>query len=221
MQDYDRRSLLRYGALATGTALAGCTSGFDDDDDDTDGTDATTDDAPATTTETETTTDDAPPGGDVLGGPDDLRSSAAVGALTLGGEQGAGQYVFSPAVVWLEQDATVSWTVASGSHAITAYHPDNDQPQRVPDDAEAFDSGILESGGTFEHTFGEPGVYNYYCTPHRGLGMVGFVVVDGPRGGPGASAPTDVESDAETSSLQRLLQLAGIGADDADSEEAS
>jgi plastocyanin len=35
-------------------------------------------------------------------------------------------------------------------------------------------------GDTYEHTFGEPGTYNYYCTIHgtSAKGMVGVVVVE-------------------------------------------
>ena len=34
------------------------------------------------------------------------------------------------------------------------------------------------SGETFEVTFDEVGTYPYYCSPHRGLGMTGNVIVE-------------------------------------------
>ncbi|MFT4882108.1 MAG: hypothetical protein ACI9HI_002128, partial [Salinirussus sp.] len=41
-----------------------------------------------------------------------------------------------------------------------------------------FESDLLaEAGVNFEHTFEEDGIYTYYCTPHRGLGMKGAIVV--------------------------------------------
>jgi plastocyanin len=201
MRTYDRRTLLRLGGVATTVALAGCSSG--DEDEDPTETDAAT--------PTSTPSGDAPPGGDVLGGPDDLQSSATVEALSLDSDQGAGEFVFSPAVVWVESGATVTFEDVSGSHSATAYHSDNGKVGRTPPDAEPFDSGVMSEGKSFEHTFSTPGVHNYYCSPHEGLGMVGLVVVEEPMGGPGTTDPGDVESSAAAENLARLLELAGIG----------
>ena len=43
---------------------------------------------------------------------------------------------------------------------------------------DSFDE-ILPQGGEVRHTFETPGIYNYYCRPHAGLGMVGTIVVAG------------------------------------------
>jgi plastocyanin len=198
----ERRRLIT--AAAAGLAgLAGCTT-----------EQATESDAPGeepSATATPTATDAAaPPGADQLGGPDDLQSSPTVEALSLDADQGAGQFVFSPAVVWVEPGATVTWAIESGSHSATAYHPDNGTSRRAPEGAAAFDSGVL-SEGTFEHTFETEGVYNYHCTPHEGLGMVGLVVVGGADGGPGTTDPGDVESSTAGENLSRLLEVAGVG----------
>jgi len=92
-----------------------------------------------------------------------------------------GGYHFEPHVVRVNVGGTVTWTNESGSHSTTAYHPDNDQPQLVPDGAAAWDSGIVsDEGATFEHTFETEGVYHYYCTPHESLGMIGTVIVGEP-----------------------------------------
>ena len=88
--------------------------------------------------------------------------------------------------------------------------PNFDRPMRMPTDGEPFDSEVLSEGGSFEHTFETPGVYNYFCRPHVGLGMVGLVIVEGSEGGPGASGITDV-SGAAAQNLGRLLDLAGVG----------
>ena len=183
IDDIDRRTLLRLGGVAAIGALAGCNS--------QQGSEAT---STATTTPTSTATATAtateasgtnPPGADQLGGPDDLQSSATVEATMLSSDQGAGQHVNTPAVVWVEQGATVTWNIAEGSHSITAYHPDFDRSLRIPEGVTPFDSGILSAGESFEHTFDTPGVYNYFCRPHEGLGMVGVVIVGAPAGGPG------------------------------------
>lgn len=101
---------------------------------------------------------------------------------------------FSPHVVWVKPGGTVTWTNESGAHTVTAYAPANDKPQRIPSDAEAFDSGTLsEEGATYEVTFETPGVYDYYCVPHETTGMVGSVIVGKPdaHGQPGLKEPQD------------------------------
>ncbi|WP_254841356.1 plastocyanin/azurin family copper-binding protein [Natronomonas marina] len=201
MSNYNRRTLLHLGGVTAAAALAGCSGGQDDqvNPTDTSGDDPTATDA-----------GDSTPGADVLGGPDDLQSSATVEALSLEEDRGAGQFVFSPAVAWVESGSTVTFEDISGSHSVTAYHSGNDKPNRVPSGAEAFDSGVMSEGDTFEHTVSETGVYNYYCTPHEGLGMVGLVVVEEPAGGPGTEPPENLESSSAAENLSRLLELAGV-----------
>jgi hypothetical protein len=36
----------------------------------------------------------------------------------------------------------------------------------------------VQAQGSFAHSFGESGVYRYYCKPHVSLGMKGVVVVE-------------------------------------------
>jgi plastocyanin len=199
MQRFDRRTLLELGGVTAVAALAGCAGVQDDGQSDGDENGGTG------------TADGGTPGADVHGGPDDLRTSVAVEALSLEEDRGAGQFVFSPAVVWVEADTTVTFEDVSGSHSVTAYHEDNERPSRVPEGVEAFDSGVMEAGDSFEHTFAETGVYNYFCTPHEGLGMVGLVIVEESAGGPGTTAPDDVESSTTADNLSRLLELAGVG----------
>lgn len=100
---------------------------------------------------------------------------------------------FEPHVVHVETGGTVTWTDESGSHSATAYASDNDNPQRIPDDAAAWDSGRLGDGETFQHTFETPGVYDYFCIPHEAVGMVATVVVGDAdiRDQPGLASPQD------------------------------
>jgi plastocyanin len=215
LRQLDRRTVLKTLGAGSTVALAGCGSSDDgdggetgsDDGDTTDGNDPGGSDEDNGGTNGD---DEQVPGADVLGGPDDLQSAATVQARTLESDQGAGQNVFSPAVVWVEAGATVTWENASGSHSATAYHPNNDRPMRVPTAAASFDSGVMSDGDSFEHTFEEPGVYNYYCSPHEGLGMVGLVVVSEATPGPGTEPVAEVESSAAVDGLERLLSLANI-----------
>lgn len=88
---------------------------------------------------------------------------------------------FSPHIVWIEPGGTVTWTNESGAHTTTAYHPDVDKPLRIPENASPWDSGMFsEPGKTFERSFEEEGVYDYFCTPHEYRAMVGRVIVGEP-----------------------------------------
>ncbi|WP_335999473.1 halocyanin domain-containing protein [Halorientalis halophila] len=82
------------------------------------------------------------------------------------GDQGFG---FSPAGIHVDNGATVQfeWTGEGGAHNVVS---DGDGP---------LDSGSAESGTgvLYEHTFEEDGIYNYYCNPHQGSGMLGSIVV--------------------------------------------
>jgi len=103
-----------------------------------------------------------------------------------------GNNYFDPIGLYVEPGTTVRFQIAAGAHSATAYE------NRIPSDANAFDSGVISSGG-FEYTFEEPGTYDYYCIPHKSVGMVGRIVVGSP-GGPAEASPIpdgDVpESDA-------------------------
>ncbi len=104
----------------------------------------------------------------------------------------AGSWVsFDPVGLFVEPGTTIRWTVQANVHTTTAYHPRNDHhPQRIPETAMPWDSGYLVNpGNRFEVTLTVPGVYDYFCTPHEAVGMVGRIVV-GRASGPG-SEPFD------------------------------
>lgn len=206
-----RRGFLKRGLLGSGIVLSGPLGGLA---------------LPAQAQET------APPGEDQVGGPDDLRESVTVRATVVESSDGDGQVVFTPAIVWLQPGGTVSWQFEVVAHSVTAYHPDNGRPLRIPVSADAFDSGVSPAGETFEHTFDTPGVYNYFCRPHEFFGMVGVVIVDTPLGGPGTTDPEavpdpgddpgpgdDPDPEAELPPAARarldiLLERAGVRQDD-------
>src|SRR5438132_7303666 len=81
-----------------------------------------------------------------------------------------GQLVFSPSSVTINPGDTVRWTWAATFHSSTSGIPG--MPNGI------WDSGILNQGATFSHTFNSTGSFPYYCTPHGGCcGMVGMVTV--------------------------------------------
>lgn len=105
--------------------------------------------------------------------------------ITMQGRQDGSHVWFDPIGVHIQPGQTIRWTNrdAGNSHTVTAYHPLNfDRPLRMPQNAEPFDSDYLLPGETFSVTFGEPGVYDYYCVPHEHAGMVGRIVVGTPAG---------------------------------------
>lgn len=48
----------------------------------------------------------------------------------------------------------------------------------LPDGAKPFDSGMMDPEETFTHTFEVPGTYQYFCIPHEGAEMFGWVIVE-------------------------------------------
>lgn len=118
---------------------------------------------------------------------------------------------FTPHVVWIEQGGTVTWELGSGSHTTTAYSEENDAPQRIPDSANAWDSGTLsEQGKMFKHTFETVGVYDYFCIPHEGMGMLGTVIVGDPdpEGQSGLQPPQDSLPSEAKKKIKSLNQSA-------------
>jgi len=171
----NRRRLLRVGASAFATVLAGCTGDDDgaattDDEssgsgiygggggDETTATEtgtATTTEAGATTTETTTES-----------------GAADATVVAVGGD---GQSRFDPETVTVAVGETVRWEWAAGGH--------NVRPESQPADADwsgtpGGDGETYGEGYTYEFTFEVPGRYEYYCAPHRSFGMVGTVVVE-------------------------------------------
>ena len=86
--------------------------------------------------------------------------------VTVGGSANGG-LSFEPPAVHVDNGATLvwEWSGEGGSHNVVA-------------DDGSFESELTgEAGFTFEQTFEEDGIYNYYCEPHRAAGMLGSVVV--------------------------------------------
>jgi len=88
---------------------------------------------------------------------------------------------FSPQQVTIQAGETVEWKNTSVIvHTVTA-DPEEatvEESVQLPDGAAAFDSGDLDRGETFTHTFETPGTYRYFCIPHEGARMFGTVVVE-------------------------------------------
>ena len=63
-------------------------------------------------------------------------------------------FAFLPAKLEVGAGTTIAWTNNDEMiHSVTA-------------DDGAWDSGLIEPGATWQHTFETPGTYTFHCTPH-------------------------------------------------------
>lgn len=120
-------------------------------------------------------------------------NASATGAKTVEMHTEDGNYYFDPIGLFVEKGTTVTFEDKSGSHSSTAYKKGTASAEttRIPKDAKAWNSDTITEGETFEHTFDTEGTYDYFCIPHKSLGMVGRIIV-GSSGGPAeGSMPPD------------------------------
>jgi len=95
-----------------------------------------------------------------------LSSKAATVTVTVGN----GGFFFFPSSVTIQPGDTVQWTWSASGHSSTSGTPG------LPNGL--WDSGILNQGATFSHTFPSAGSFPYFCSPHGACcGMVGSVTV--------------------------------------------
>jgi plastocyanin len=87
---------------------------------------------------------------------------------------------FQPSSVTIKVGDTVEWENVGNS----VHHATNDYDVAIkkddvssPNDKLVFDSGFLQPGGTFTHTFTAAGTYKYVCVVHEPSGMTGQIVV--------------------------------------------
>ena len=76
---------------------------------------------------------------------------------------------FAPASVTVKVCQPVDWTIVGAvPHTITSPTPGTT--------GVTFDSGTLNQGQSYSHSFAAPGTYHYYCTIH-GAAMSGIITV--------------------------------------------
>lgn len=113
---------------------------------------------------------------------------------------------FEPHIVHIAVGGTVTWVTQTGRHGVAAYHPDNNRQRRIPNEASSWSSGPLTSGESFSQTFTVEGVYDYYCPPHEGVGMIGSIVVGNPavEDQPGLTPPANLPTSKASTKLEEL-----------------
>lgn len=93
-----------------------------------------------------------------------------VSAATVSVDVGPG-FSFNPAAITIAVGDTVTWNFVSPNHTTTS---------DATTGLDAWDSGVISPGGSFSHTFVNPGDHPYYCAIHSfpgGTMMNGVVTV--------------------------------------------
>lgn len=91
-------------------------------------------------------------------------------------------HYFDPPGLSIQPGDRVVWILEENAqgdgHTVTAYHPSQDRPLRIPAGASPFNSGLMtQLGQSYTYLFSVHGVYDYFCTLHEQQGMVGRVIV--------------------------------------------
>ena len=73
--------------------------------------------------------------------------------------------VYSQEVVNIDVGDTVTWLPTSKGHNVEVIAAPNGMKLKS------------KNGKEVKITFDSPGIYYYWCTPHKGMGMIGLVVV--------------------------------------------
>tara|TARA_Y100001970_G_C13903162_1_gene684683 strand:+ start:79 stop:513 length:435 start_codon:yes stop_codon:yes gene_type:complete len=80
--------------------------------------------------------------------------------------------VYSKKVISVDVGDTILWKATSKGHNVEFIKGG------TPEGVEKFKSKMNKD---VEYTFKIPGIYAYWCTPHKSMGMIGFVVVGGDK----------------------------------------
>ena len=80
--------------------------------------------------------------------------------------------VYSKKIVRVDIGQKVVWKATTKGHNVEFIKGG------VPEGVDKFKSKFNKDA---EYTFSIPGIYAYWCTPHKNMGMIGFVVVGGDK----------------------------------------
>ncbi len=94
--------------------------------------------------------------------------SAADQTIEMLNKLGKENMVFSKKIVKVDIGNTVFWKATKPGHNVEFIKGG------VPKGIEKFRSKLSKD---VEYKFEIPGIYAYWCTPHKGMGMIGFIVV--------------------------------------------
>lgn len=162
-----RRGYLLAGGTAVAALTAGCSGGGGDG---SDGGDSEPPDRETVSVDDQTasTIDDYLSGTSNYDG-DVLDYTGSNPTVDVGASGNGGNYAFGPAALAVSTGTTITWEWTGRG-----------QQHNVVEEEGGYgyeSNRAIEEGTTYEHTFEEPGLSLYVCTPHSSLGMNGAVVV--------------------------------------------
>ena len=97
-----------------------------------------------------------------------ISASAADQTVEMLNKLGKENMVFSKKIVKVDVGDTVFWKATKSGHNVEFIKGG------VPAGVDKFRSKLSKDT---EYKFEIPGIYAYWCTPHKGMGMIGFVIV--------------------------------------------
>ena len=95
-------------------------------------------------------------------------SMAANETVEMLNKLGKDSMVYSKKIVRINVGDTVFWKATDKGHNVEFIKGG------IPEGVEKFKSKFSKDT---EYKFSVPGIYAYWCTPHKNMGMIGFVVV--------------------------------------------
>ena len=101
------------------------------------------------------------------------------------------QMVYSEEIARVEVGDTITWAPTTKGHNVEMVSSPNNMKFKSKNNKEA------------KITFEVPGLYLYWCTPHKGMGMIGLVVV----GGDTSNADTVAKAKVRGKSKKKLKKL--------------
>ena len=101
--------------------------------------------------------------------------------------------VYSEEIARVDVGDTITWVPTTKGHNVEMIASPNDMKFKSKNGKEA------------KITFEDPGLYLYWCTPHKGMGMIGLVVV----GGDTSNADTVAKAKVKGKSKKKLKKLLG------------
>ena len=81
--------------------------------------------------------------------------------------EGKERNIYSTEIARVNVGDTITWLPTNKGHNIEMVASPNNMKLKSKNNKEV------------QITFEEPGIYYYWCTPHKGMGMIGLVVVGG------------------------------------------
>jgi len=116
-----------------------------------------------------------------------------------------GNFVFDPEDITIEPGTTVNWTWESDNHNIVL---ENQPEESNWEGTSGPASKTYDTGHSYTHTFSTTGTYEYFCQPHKNVGMVGSVTVQ--EGGASSGGSGEEQQNPEEMGVPFQAHFVGI-----------